>query len=451
MIRTKRRVRGVAFAALLAFCGTSAAANGPPSYDVQYLGPGSPVAISNTGVVVGARLAGTTYTPLVSVGGRAFTPLPVPADAVSSFPTDVNDAGVIVGVSYDAQMNPRALRWRDTGAGYQFEFLPRLSGDGASYATAINNLGQVVGARRALGYVPTGGGWLLDGNGLVDLQARYGWVVVPSDLNDAGQVIGGSERLDLSTGKLEWIGDGPTQYNPVIGAAINARGLIAGTASLRSTSLNSVALFRYEGAAGWRLLTGSSRYTVASSINAAGDIGYGELGAGLYLDGLGIFAVNDLLAPAAIAAGWAVTGNGAEINDQRFVVTVGRNSITGQAGAVLLYPVGSFEPPPPPPKAMRVASIVLDDKATGKKVSISGEVKVVDAGGSGLANAAVSFRWSLPGGATQLASAATGSNGAVRFTTSGARGTYTLTVTGVELSGYALDTASSVLSGSISR
>ena len=144
--------------------------------------------------------------------------------------------------------------------------LPRLPGDAASYATNINNLGQIVGARNALGYVPTGTGWLYsDAGGFVDLYARYGWVVPTSALNDNGLVIGGAERLDLTTGVVEWIGDGPANYNAIGGVAINNGGMIAGTASLRSTSLNIVSVFRYEGAAGWRFIAGSSKYTVASA------------------------------------------------------------------------------------------------------------------------------------------------------------------------------------------
>lgn len=550
MTRTRRPVRGFATAALLVLAAPlAAAADGPPSYELQYLGPGSVMAISNTGIVAGARLSGSNYAPLVSVGGSAFAPLPVPAGAVSTFPTDVNDAGVIVGVSYDAQMNPQALRWRDAGAGYQFEVLPRLPGDTSSYATAINNLGQVTGGRRALGYVPTGGGWLLDGGSLVDLQARYGWVVVPSDLNDAGQVIGGAERLDLATGTLQWIGDGPSNYNPVTGAAINAGGMIAGAASLRSTSLNIVSVFRYEGAAGWRFLAGSSRYTVASSINAGGDVGYGELGAGLYLDGLGTFAVNDLLTPATLAAGWAVTGNGAEINDLRQVATVGRNSITGASGAVLLTPVGTLQAPTAPaslvatphpatdaepfdaiqlawqntsaltkgyelersvagagswaglqlvapgtatqhtdttvspgvtydyrvratglggaspwsnvatataPSVVPVArlhveSITLSGQRNGRKVGVRGDVLVRDAAEAAVSGVVVTVRWSLPGGGVQAASATTGSGGLARFSISGGRGTYVLTVTGVAKQGYVFDAAASVLSASITR
>jgi len=34
----------------------------------------------------------------------------------------------------------------------------------------------------------------------------------------------------------------------------------------------------------------------------------------VYLAGLGTYAVNDLLSAATLEAGWAITGNGGEIN-----------------------------------------------------------------------------------------------------------------------------------------
>jgi hypothetical protein len=206
-----------------------------------------------------------------------------------------------------------------------------------------------VGARRTLGYAPTGSGWLYSAQGgVVDLAAQYGWWTWPSKINDLGQVIGGAERLDLSTGAVEWIGNGPTNYNAVGAVDINNNGEMAGTASLRSSSLNIVSVFRYKAATGWQFIAGSSKYTTASSINILGDIGYGELGAGLYLDGLGTYALGSLLSPAATGSGWAITGSGCLVNDQRVVAAVAANSQTGQSGAVLLTPSGVLPPPSAP-------------------------------------------------------------------------------------------------------
>jgi hypothetical protein len=544
-------VAGVAGLLACAATWPAGAADPPPGYELQFLGSGSPSAINDTGVVVGARTVDSNYVPLVSVAGAPWSVLPAPAGAVSTLPTDVNDYDVIVGVSYDAQRVAKAVRWTpQSGGGWAVEFLPRLAGDTSSYATAVNNLGQVVGARSALGFVPTGGGWLLDGSTPVDLAARYGWyAVVPSDLNDFGQVLGGAERLDLNRGIVEWIGTGPANYQPVTGVAINGSGRIAGTAALRSTSLNVVSAFRYDPGSGWTFIAGSSRYTVASSVNDRGDVAYGELGPGVYLEGSGTYAVNDLLTSATVQAGWAATGNGGEMNDLRMYATLGRNSITGQAGAVLLVPVGSVVPPTAPtnlqalahpataaapydsidlswqntsvltrgyelqrspagtgswtalalvppgtgtshtdttvapdvrydyrvratgiggaspwsnvatataPTAqsvavLRVSAITLGAKLSRGRVTVNGDVAVVDQRGTAAGGAVVTVRWTLPAGTQQQASATTGSDGHARFTTKGVRGTYVLTVVSVSRSGATYDAAGSLTSASITR
>jgi len=523
----------------------------PPSYQLQYLGPGSPVAMNNNGVVVGrVLLSGTSnYQPLVSSNGSPWVALPVPNGAMSVFPMDVNDSGVIVGVSYSPQWNPVAIRWTPSGSGYTVEELPRLSGDTSSYATGINNLGQVVGARRALGYAPTGSGWLYSAQlGVVDLAAQYGWWSWPSKINDLGQVIGGAERLDINSGVVEWIGNGPTNYNAVSAVDINNTGMMVGSASLRSSSLNIVSVFRYEGAAGWQYIDGTSKYTFASNINNRGDIGYGELGAGLYLDGLGKYALWSLLDPAVVSAGWTITGSGALINDQRLVATVASNSSTGLSGGVLLTPAGTLPPPSAPANlqgvahpatqmepynsinltwentssltqgyelersatgtgvwarltltppgtatnhtdttvspgvtydyrvratglggaspwsnivtvtapassqnTLRVTAITLSGRVRGNKANITGEVTIKDQLGQAVPNASVAIRWTLPDGSARIATANTGSNGRARFTVSGSRGTYTLTVTDVTKSGYVFDAAGSVLSKSITK
>ncbi len=322
-----------------------------PSYQLQFLGDGSVVAINNVNTVVGLRTSPTTgvQTPLISKAGGAWTTLPSPAGASSAFPTALNDSGVIVGVA-TLSSGRRAIRWTPSGAGYAVELLPLLPGELASYATGINNLGQIVGARAGILGTPYGFGWLYtDANGLVDLNARYGWFATPNDINDAGVILSGTQTFDLSTATVTDVGlSGPANYNAVGGVAINNAGMIVGSASLRSTSLNIISVFRYEGAGGWRFIAGSSKYTVATSINNLGDIGYGEQGAGIYLNDLGVYALNSLLDPVYTAAGWAITGNGCLLNDQRVVATFGRNATTAQSGAVLLTPLGSLAPPTAP-------------------------------------------------------------------------------------------------------
>ena len=76
---------------------------------------------------------------------------------------------------------------------------------------------------------------------------------------------------------------------------------------------------------------------------------------------------------------------------------------------------------------------------------------VKDSRGQAVSNASVTIRWTLPNGTTRTATGSTGSTGRARFTVSGPRGTYTLTVTGVTKAGYVFDAAGSVLSKSITK
>lgn len=335
-------VRSVAAALALVFTAVSGAhgAELPPTFHLHFLGDGSPSAINETGLVVGARLAGSTYAPLVSENGGAWKPLPFPPGSTNAFPTDVNEAGVVIGVAFDASFVGTAVRWMRSGTDWTVEVLPRLAGDFSSYASAINDRGEIVGARGTLGYVPAlRPGWLYsDASGLVDLAAAHGWSVAPVDINNAGVLIGGVERLDLATGRLETVPPGPANYQAVAPAAINDAGMMAGTAPLRSTSLNIVSVFLLDDPTTWTFLAGSSRYTLFSSLNGRGDVGYGEQGAGLYLHGLGTYALSSLLGAEDRAAGWILTGSGAKINDQRTIATLGRNTQSSQSGGVLLVP-----------------------------------------------------------------------------------------------------------------
>ncbi len=100
---------------------------------------------------------------------------------------------------------------------------------------------------------------------------------------------------------------------------------------------------------------------------------------------------------------------------------------------------------------LRVTNIAMSGSVRGSTASISGTVTVKDGSGKAISAATVAARWGLPNGTTRTATGTTGSSGTVKFSTSGARGTYTLTVTNVTKSGYTFDTAGSVLSASITK
>jgi len=344
----------VTFFLIFGLLGGAMTANGqdvPPSYAVQYLGTGSVVAVNNVNTVVGLRTDSRTgaQTPLISMDGYEWVPLPMPAGASGAFPTDINDEDVIVGVA-NMTSGRRAIRWTPTAAGYAVEVLPLLPGELASYATGINNLGQVVGARAGILGTPYGFGWLYtDAGGLVNLNARYGWFATPDDINDDGVILSATQTFDLDTKTLTNVGlNGPSNYNGIAGKDINNSGQIIGEGILRSSSLNIISVFRYLPGTGWEYISGTSRYTVANDINNHGDLCWSEQGAGIYFNGLGGYALYSLLDPAAAAAGWVITGYGCMLNDQRVVATFGRNTVSGQSGAVLLTPVGLLPPPAAP-------------------------------------------------------------------------------------------------------
>lgn len=335
--------------------GHVAAQGTPPAYELRFLGSGSPTAINSQRVVIGTRTTGGNYEPLVSVNASPWTQLPVPSGSMSTIPTDVNDLGVIVGVSFSPQWNASAVRWIPGTGGYSLQVLPLMPGDTAAYATAINNAGQIVGSRSSLGYQPTGTGWVYSDQAGFRRLTDFGFWIVPRDINDSGLVIGGQERLNLSTGQVDVTGQGPSNYQAISNIGINSSGMMIGSSPLRSTSLNIVSVFRYTPGPGWEFIAGSTRYTAGYDINDLGDITFGEFGAGIFFDGLGTFAVGSLLSPETIGNGWVITGNGSYVNNNREIATIARNNTTGQTGAVLLLPIGAIPPPTAPAGLVGVA------------------------------------------------------------------------------------------------
>jgi len=114
---------------------------------------------------------------------------------------------------------------------------------------------------------------------------------------------------------------------------------------------------------------------------------------------------------------------------------------------------GSSVPPPPPVgQLLRSTSISLSAKVLRNgTVSIVANVTVKDENGVSIPGAVVAASWSLPDGTTQNQTSNTSSSGVAKFSTSGRRGTYTLTVNNITKSGYAFDRSNSVLSKTIVR
>lgn len=525
----------------------------PPVYSVEFLGDGIPTAINDTGIVVGFRTDQTTLgnVPLISVAGSPWASLPLPTGYTSATPTDVNDAGVIVGnVNQGSTGTFRAARWTPSAGGYVAGLLPLVPGQTSALAAGINDLGQVVGSRAGLFGFPDGFGWMYsDATGIVDLFAAYGWFASPADINNNGVITAGVQIFDLDTGVATDIG---TQTSAAIGniggSVVNDNDQVLGL-SFGSGSLPIARVWRYTPGSGWLFITGSSRYTTASDMNAAGTITYGSglsNAPGIYFDGLGTFALNALIDPAVTAAGWFAGGN-AKIDDNGVVVAYATNSTTGASSAMRLTPQGAFPPPAAPtgltavahpptdsepylsidlswvnadpaltqrfemerrvsgsstwsPIALvppgigtfhqdttvtpgtrydyrvravgvggpsewsniasataptvtqtRVTNIALSAKLRRGVVNVTGTVTVRTDAGSPVSGATVAVTWTYPNGSTSSVTSVTDSQGLARLATSGGRGTYTLTVTGVTKTGTLFDSAGSVLSRSITR
>lgn len=124
-------------------------------------------------------------------------------------------------------------------------------------------------------------------------------------------------------------------------------------------------------------------------------------------------------------------------------VTDNNNVSASDTVTIVVSAVGNTE--------LRSTAINLSATLQGKKVSVTGNVVVKDVNGAAVSGAVVSATWAKPGGATAAQTATTSSTGIAKFSTSGGRGTYKLTVTNISKTGYTFDAARSILTSSITR
>ena len=144
-----------------------------------------------------------------------------------SIALDINDAGDIVGGSSSREGIGRAFLWRE---GHMTE-LPTPGGQ--STANGINNLGQIVGYAGASGQERPA---LWQNGGYTDLGTLGGVFGEATDINDKGQIVGGS-RVSNQSDDLHaflWQNGGMTDLGTLGGRnswayAINADGEIVGS------------------------------------------------------------------------------------------------------------------------------------------------------------------------------------------------------------------------------
>jgi hypothetical protein len=120
-------------------------------------------------------------------------------------------------------------------------------------------------------------------------------------------------------------------------------------------------------------------------------------------------------------------------------------------GSASTPPGPSPSPTPNPSASLRSTDIALSGKLAKNSVTASGVVTVKNTTGATIQGVTVNATWRLPDGSSQARTATTNNRGEASFSTTGTRGTYSLTVTNLAKTGYTFDSANSVLTRSITK
>jgi probable HAF family extracellular repeat protein len=244
--------------------------------DLGYLGTGQVNGINNSGQVVGSYSTSGGASHAFLYSGGVMTDLGT-LGGTYSWASAINDAGQVVGYSSSARGYTHAFLY----SGGSMKDLGTLGGD--SGATGINASGQVVG----YSYLASGSayhGFLYGGGHMTDLGTLGGTSSWASAINDAGQIAGfadtyggapnvnGGKHAFLSTGaKMTDLGTlgGPNSY----ALGINASGQVVGSSDT-ATPGGQYHAFLYSGGKMTDLgaLGGSLASSSATGINAAGQI-----------------------------------------------------------------------------------------------------------------------------------------------------------------------------------
>jgi hypothetical protein len=316
--------------------GTAAAQVG--TYRVDYLGDGwSATGLNALGDACGSISPdGTAMLAGVSVGGRPFELLPLPAGMQTSRAHDINDAGVVVGSVCPNQYvvtQPIAAVWRPSADGYTVEVLGTLGGDPYSAAYAVNNLGDIVGGSGFWGWNLSTGALFLPGGPVALAGGMMG-----VDINDERVVLTDTRLLDLDTDQITEVPLPPGSWQGFGGAALNNQndfcGYIAGYSGCSTFPM------RYRQSVGWEYLGGCATTTSATAINDRGDalLYYYFASSGVHFVPEGYLSLGALIDPAE--GEWYLQPGGVNgINDARQIIASAREGPSGPIGAVLLTPV----------------------------------------------------------------------------------------------------------------
>jgi probable HAF family extracellular repeat protein len=144
--------------------------------------------INDAGEVVGyAFLGNSGPTVARSYLSGSLTTLPMPPGAVDSYATSVNNSGEIVGWAdgYSGASENHAFAYSDGNTADLNDMIPPNSGLILTGALAVNNSGWIIGTALTVSNAGVGG-FLLEGSNLIDFGPGFG----ANGINSAGEVVG---------------------------------------------------------------------------------------------------------------------------------------------------------------------------------------------------------------------------------------------------------------------
>ena len=327
----------------------------PPRYEPTFLGPGRALAMNESAVVVGVDTSSGQHA---WVADPTYRLLPLPQGMRSSVANDVNELGEIVGAigpsDYSVEFGGKAALWTPDGrGGYTVEILNGRPGEAASLATAINNVGDIVGYSSDGTYRRP---MLFHGGGTaIDLTSTG--VFDPSAVNDQRMLVDHSftvKRLNLNTMIAEDLGKPPGSYLATTAADINERNQVGGLAILNSGGNCDRLAALYTDGVGWEILSQCGSGNGVTDLNDLGDVVMRlNVAPAVRFEGMGNIDIETLI--DAPIGHWYVINTGVTINNVQQMAVFATNQETGEAGTVLLTPIR--------PYALAVANLVGGEDA----------------------------------------------------------------------------------------
>src|SRR5688572_1842893 len=335
------RIPATLLSAIAGFTTAAPLANSqsPPTYTPVFLGDVAGVSrLNEHREVAGWSSIAGAERAWVASPARGVVLLPLPSGFLGSMASDMNSAGVVVGsvspytsTSYWGE----AAAWHPDGeGGYTVQRLGMLPGHVWSRATALNDVGDIVGFSSDGTYrLPV----LFTGSGIVDLTSTG--VFDPKGINDGRVLVDAlGRRLDLDTMVLEDLGLPPGSYSATNGEAINEANQVVGAAILAiSTGCNREAA-RFTDGVGWEILSPCGSDNSAYDINRGGDVVMRRnIAPYVHFQGLGSFDIEGLI-QSPVGHWYLWNSYQLAINDQRELAVLGDNPTTGESGLLLLIP-----------------------------------------------------------------------------------------------------------------